>query len=492
MPRPSKIGRNDRCPCLSGEKFKHCCSGQVDWEGIQSSNADEIPYLSVRGRNLYFLQRIGGILQLDKIRKTLKDYKAAFSTTAVREIHEAIVEIWPRNLDIAAVLRKQPDTVSGLYIGDYSLEFLLRAVVRHSVYANRILLFDPFTYAYSVRDEYNPILNPEQYRSQTLKNVNFWFSLAPWVEAGIVSLIRAPADFDPDLNWQLLQLQMKKFESKPELQKALEESKGGLHQRHTEKLKYQQLLLGAPDEYLRRKFKELNLGRGGLTVEEFLESVQRERDEDPDFLEPLSPKSDGQVLVMSSGASYSSATITANITKSYLFTDIQSKWLEIELDRNAHSAENKVWAPFAKAFQNTPLKYLNSLKLEHALKLRQENRLDSLRAFLSRLWKAASIEPKFDDQNAINLASELTDQVRIAEQEWKEIDRDLVKILGASAAAGLYAAGSLIAAGHGSFLASAAGVSGAAPLVYRWLKQRSFPDRFPAAFFMRIEDEFNK
>ena len=70
---------------------------------------------------------------------------------------------------------------------------------------------------------------------------------------------------------------------------------------------------------------------------------------------------------MTTGASYPSAMMTAGITGSYLFTDIRLKWREIELDRESHSAEKKVWAPFAKALQNTPLKYLNNLRLEHAL-----------------------------------------------------------------------------------------------------------------------------
>jgi hypothetical protein len=384
--------------------------GQVDWETIISNRLDLIPYLSIRGRNLLFLQRIAGVLQLDKTGKSLKSYKAAFTNETVRQIHEAVVALWPRNLDIAAALAKQSDTVSGLYIGDYNPEFLIRAIVRHSIYANRILLFDPFMYAYAVRDEYNPILNPGQYRSQTLKNVNFWFALTPWIEAGIVSLIRAPADFDPSLNSQLLQLQVNKFENSPELQAAVNDSKDELHRRHTKKLKYQQLLLGAPDMYLRRKFEELKLGRDGLTVEEFLQSIQKERDVDPDFLEPMGPKSDAQMLTMTSGASYSGATITANITRSYLFTDIRSKWLEIELDRKNHSPENKAWAPFAKAFQHAPLKYLNSLELQHALKLRQENRLEPLRTFLNKLWKTARSEAHFDDQNAISLADELADQ----------------------------------------------------------------------------------
>jgi hypothetical protein len=490
MSRQTKINRNDPCPCLGGEKFKKCCSGKIDWEAIIQHGRDYRPYLSVRGRNLHFINRIADALQLGTIGKarSLKDYKAAFTADAVRKIHEALTDLWPPNIDIASALKRQPNDVSGLYIGDYGPEYAIRAIVRHSIYANRILLIDPFVYPRSVRDEYNPIVNPEQYRAQTLKNVNFWFALLPWIKAGIVALIRPPTDFDPRLNWAIMQAQTKKFEENEELKKASKQTVDELRTRHTKKLAHQQLLLGAPDSYLRGKFKELGLDKHGLTVDEFLRSIQQEREQDPDFLEPMGPKSEGQLYMMTSGASYPSATMTAGITGSYLFTDLHVKWREIELDRESHSAENKVWAPFAKALQNASLRYLNNLRLDHALILRQEGRLEALRRFLGRVWKDASTEDQFDSKNAILLAEELTGRIRDAEQEWKEIDRDLFKMVGGTAIGGLLAAGPLIANGHAAFLAAAVGVAGAVPLITSTVKRRSFPDRFPAAFFMRIQD----
>lgn len=490
MSRRSKIGRNEPCPCLSGKKFKHCCEGTVDWDAIIESGRDYRPYLSLRGRNLYFTKSISAAFQLDELGsgRNSKEYKAAFTAAAVREIHEAVLDIWPRHIDIAAALRRSRGEVSGLYIGDYDSEYIKRAIVRHSIYANKILLVDPFVYPTSVRDEYNPILNPDQYRAQTLKSVNLWFELLPWIEAGIVVVIRPPSDFDPQLNWDLMTAQMKKFEESPELQEASKESVDELGDRHSKRLLYQQLLLGAPDSYLKRKFEELDLGKGGLRFDQFLESIHLERDEDPDFLEPLGPENEGQLSIVSSGASYPGAKIVADLTGSYLFTDIHVKWREIELDRATHSAENKVWAPFAKALQNTSLRYLNGVRLEHALTLRNEGRLESLRRFLTKVWTDASAEDKFDAANAVLLGQELAERISEAELEWRKIDADLARSIGKVAAAGLFAAGPLIAAGHAYFLAAASAVAAGTTLVDSTLKRRSFADRFPAAFFMKIED----
>ncbi|MGH8594317.1 MAG: hypothetical protein ACREV3_10800 [Gammaproteobacteria bacterium] len=421
--------------------------------------------------------------------RSLKEYKSAFTAGAVRDIHELILEAWPPNLDIGAVLAADAVEVSGLYIGDYDLEYISRGILRHSIYANKILVVDPFVYPRSVRDEFNPILEPEQHRTQTLKNVNFWLSLMPWIEAGIVEFIRTPADFDRQLNWNSLERQRKKFEENSELKAAAEISVKEMKNRHIEKQAYRQLLLSAPDSYIERTIRKLGLEKDGYTAKDFLKYIQAERERDPDFLEPLGPSSGaGQLHMISSGASHDIAQLTASITRSYLVTDLYVKWREIELDRQSQSAESKMWSPFAKALQESPLKYFNQIRLEHALRLRQEGRLESLRSFFLRIWKSARTDEAFDNVNAQLLAEELRDEIAKAKDEWRKIDRDLLKIVGAELGAGLLAAGPLIASGHANFLAAAAVATGATTLAGSLSRHKNFPDRFPAAFFMKIED----
>lgn len=286
-----------------------------------------------------------------------------------------------------------------------------------------------------------------------------------------------------------MQAQVKKFTENEELKEAGIKSVEELSARHKTRLAYEQLLLGAPDEYLKQKFEELDLKEKGVSFDEFIKTIHEERERNPDFLEPLGPEADGQFYMISSGASYPSATLTANLTGSYLFTDIHSKWKEIELDRKSQSAINKIWAPFAKALQNTPLKYLNNLRLEHALTLRREGRLESLRGFLAKVWKGARTEKEFDSENALLLSEELGIQIRAAEQEWKQLDRDLLKFISPFALSGLLSAGPLIATGHAEFLAAAAAVAGGLSLAGSRWQRRLFPDRFPAAFFMKIDKD---
>jgi len=485
-----KIKRNDSCPCGSGKKYKYCCEGKTDWNQIIREGKDWIPHLSIRGRDILFIDEISKALQFDtsKARLSLKEYKAAFTDGAVRRIHEAIMEVWPPDMDIKGVLRVAQADVTGLYIGDYRTEFILKGLVRHSIYADKLLVVDPFVYPRSVRDEFNPILTPEQYRSQTLKNVNFWFSLVPWIKAGIVEIIRTPNDFDRQLNWDSIKRQQKKFEENEELKKALEESTRELKDRGVEEEALRDLILSAPNDYLEKVFRELALEKNGISLKDFIAYIEKIREENPNFLEPFeSGKEAGQLHMLSSGASYDIAKLTTALTGSYLVTDIYSKWKEIEIDRESHHAENNEWTPFAKAFQSLKLKYLDNLSLEHALILRKEERLESLRVFLRKVWRSACTGEPFSEANAKILAEELREEVKKAEQEWKQIDSNLLKWFGAELSGELLAAGPLIASGYANFLAAAMLASSGITLAVTHLEEKSFQDKFPAAFFMRIK-----
>lgn len=483
-----KIGRNDPCPCGSGQKYKSCCEGKVDWSRVLRSGEDYNRHLSIRGRNLTFINRVADALQLDSLDR-MQDYKAAFTPQAVREIHEAVLEVWPRNIDITKTLNSAKSGVSGLYVGDYRNDAIFKGIVRHSIYATKILLIDPFFHPASVRDEYNPILRPEKYRAQTLKNVNFWLALVPWINAGIVEVIRTPADFDHRLMWESLKRQRKKFEENQELKTALEKSVEEMSEKYRDRDAFKHLILSAPDESLRRTFDELNDGKFEISFDDFLSYINRMRDDDLDFLEPASyGEENAQMHIYSTGASYDIAKLTSDLTGSYLVTDIPSKWKEIEVDRNSQNATNKEWTPFAKAFGGLDIKFLNNIELHHALTLREENRLESMRVFLRKVWKSAQASEHFDEANAALLADELTEEVKKAEEEWKKIDRDLLKWFGAELSAGLLSAEPLISSGHASFLAAAVVSASAITFGLSKAERTAFPKRYPAAFFMNIKD----
>ena len=281
-------------------------------------------------------------LDADGNAKPLAEYKKAFTAKAVRDIHEEIVRLWPKTMDINKTLAASRASVSGFYIGDYSPDELIQGVVRHSLYADKLLLADPFTYAHAVRDEYNPILNPEQYRTQTLRNVNLWLRLSPWIRAGIIEMIRTPDDFSHQLKWDALKEQQKKFAGSPELQEATKITVAELAARHAEKWKYRDLVLSLPDQALLEKLAEMEDPATGITKEGLLEHIRTQRVEDPDFLDVMpSGEENAQLQMFTAGPAYNMASLTSSLTGSYLVTDLTAKWKEIELDRSGRSILNR-------------------------------------------------------------------------------------------------------------------------------------------------------
>lgn len=330
-------------------------------------------HLSMRGRNLSFIDKIHEIFLLDSENnvRSLEGYKKAFTANAVRRLNEEIVKLWPPNIDIETVLKKTSSDVSGLYVGDYSGDQLMQAIVRHSTYATKLLIIDPFIYPLSVRDEFSPLHNPDQHRYQTLKNVNIWLKMAPWIEAGLVEVIRTPCDFDHRLQWDSMKEQQEKFSGNEKLREAAETSVAELMKRHSEKWKLHNLLLASPDSSLIRDFLRVSGNTQKIDSNDFLSFVNQLRANDPDFLEPINMSgSSGQLQMITSGAGYNIARLTASWTGSYLITDLTSKWKEIELDREGRTAETQAWSPFAKAIQETQFNYLQAVSLEAALRLR--------------------------------------------------------------------------------------------------------------------------
>ncbi len=488
----AKIQPNDACPCWSGKKLKRCCRGIIDWTQILRSGRDHRQYLSIRGRNLLFVEAICDALGIGGTAEapSLSSYKRAFTPEAVRKIYEAVVEIWPIDTKIQPLLERASADVSGLYIGDYDPAYLTRAIVRHSIYANKILLVDPFQHPYILKDEYNPLFNPNQYRAQTLKNVNFYLSVLPWIDAGIVEFIRTPADFDRKLNFDLIRRAQQLYKDNPEFEASIRASKEDLHERHFKSSALHMTILSAPDSYLRRTFRQVDPGNKEFTEDDFVDYVNTLRERDPNFLEPMGTgENNAQLHMVFAGGTYEMARLSAQMAGSYLFTDLQARWAMIEHDRKQCSAENRAWSPFAKAVQNTKLHYLNNLGLEHALRLRSEHRLESVRSLLTRVWEKVRSEEPFDEQAAIHLANELTEAVDEAEAEWLQIQKDLVKIVGSGLSAGALSAGPAIAAGHALWLAVAAVVGTASVGIWSGIQRKAYLKKHPAAFFMELRSE---
>jgi hypothetical protein len=486
-----KIPPNNPCPCRSGKKFKKCCRGRVDWESIfDDSNKNPTEHLSIRGKNIFFLERIAEALQLDRLDAPIDraSFKKRFTTKAVRSIAEAIVMTWPSGKDLRRALSEERANTAGLYVGTYDPDAIQRGVTRHSLYSDTLLLADPLLDPRRTRPQYSPIENPEQHRSSTLRWVTLWLALTPWIEKGILKFIRTPGDFDAELDFRLMNQARRRHAEEPELaalQDAFVTNEGDALMESYKR----QMQLSMPDSYLRGALRRWKPSVTDSEIEGVLEYIQQRRDSDPYFIETIDKPGGGELLQITTGMNYDEAKLTAVFAGAHLVTDLEVRWKELEIDKMRGGFDPRGWSPFAKAFQQVAWPYLNNVPLHAALTLREEDRLADMRAFLRKAWRAAAPAQAFDASAATNLETELNERVREAEAEWMAIDRDLIKWFGTELTAGVLGMAPAIAMGAASWAAGGVAAAAATNLLVTQRRRAEWEKRFPAGFFLRLKNQ---
>ncbi|MEI6072394.1 MAG: hypothetical protein WCS31_11425 [Verrucomicrobiae bacterium] len=482
---PPKIGRNDSCPCGAHAKYKNCCLGKVDWDTLQCEPLNVAArHMTIRGKNLTFLGSVLRSLNLDETveKGGLADFKRRVTPDVVEHTFSLIPLLWPDLADFERTVESERQKTTALYTGSYEPFDVFRAVTRLSMYCDRILLVDPFLRPSSVRAEFSPLNHPEQHRATTVKFIYLWMTLWPWIEAGIVSFIRPLHDFIPGLWHEILDIQRKRHEDNPKLRRILDievkermSSLGPLDRGMGE-----MFLLQHSDEALLDMFRGFGDKQLFKSKDDFLRYIQKRRANHPFYVDRL-PGQNAEFHQETSGSCYELAKRMCSLTDSHIVTNMRIRWKEVELDREDAGIDLQGWSPFAKALQNTTFRALDNVPLQAALQLRNENRLESMRLFFRRVWKDCSNPEEFSDANATSLAAELAEQTAIANEQWSNIDRDLLKWLGGTG-------GALVSAGIVGFVpaAGAAAITGAMGLIDAQIKRKVFKERFPAGFFLGL------
>ncbi len=473
-------------------KYKACCAYRVPWPQILAGH-DGDAYarnLRLRGKNLSFLGVIAHALKIEGCGKVeWQKVKAACTPEVVYIIHSAIIDLWPDMTDLARTLEEQRGTATALYTGTYEPHVILRGVTRHCLYADRILLFDPFLDPRAVVDEFSPLKHPEKLVTTTLINLRLWLNLAPWVYAGLVNFLRRPDDYDPSMRRHCLAIARARSNT-PDFKKILDEEVDAELAGRSEDPEYNQLrdyiILSATDEHLIDDIRKWKPGIPDAELAGLMDAIRRRRERHP-FL-PADPeqRQREELIHQTTGSNFDVAKIAADMSQSHLITDLRFRWFEIEKDRDSQGIQAEDWTPLAHAFQTLPFKFLNNVPMEAALRLRKEERLTEMRSFLQRVWRASSSQGKpMSHQTAQVFADELKGRLDHAETEWKDIDLELLRWFGKETAAAV-AAVPLIATGNASWLAGGLAVAATTNLAVSAFKHHTL-ERTPAAFFLDLK-----
>lgn len=474
--RKKKIGRNDPCPCGSGKKYKKCCLGKRSFGETNQVEPERKTELPLRERNLILLEAIADIFGFKK-GVQWEDIKRTISGDKIRNLYTVVSWLWPPDTDVKSILPTPSRELRALYLGDARPEFLAKNVLRFGLYADELLIVDPFHNPWCLARDYNPLEKPDQFRADTLRLILFVALLEPWIRSGLVTLIPDPSDFDYSLRRKTCELareRCKDWEPSPE---DIEEFEP------TQKADFKRFFLTMPKDHIAQTIKRAVPGVSEKQVEDTLAYVDKIRKEDPLALDQSVEATGGQLQIFRTGANLEMALYIAQLTGAFPYTNIRRRWQEILAIGKELPETAKIWSPLTKAFQDLEFKFLENVDSRFACLMRTDGRLEGFRAFLRKIWITVGGEPDVSKIGSLarDFRDELADEYHKAEAEWAEIDRALLKWAGTTVAGGIITGGlSLEIPALGFTLAAVV------ELIASRMKRREFRKKVPISVFVDL------
>ncbi|HUU40859.1 MAG TPA: hypothetical protein VMW42_07960, partial [Desulfatiglandales bacterium] len=127
----------------------------------------------------------------------MEDLRHGITDEEVTTFYHLIEDIWPAGLDTIEKLPKTDNTFSILYSGELDPFSVSLYMLSFGLYADKILIANPFPNPCCWKKEKSPILDPSPYKATTYRLLYLLFEvLEPWIRAGIVQIIPNPWNVD--------------------------------------------------------------------------------------------------------------------------------------------------------------------------------------------------------------------------------------------------------------------------------------------------------
>lgn len=403
--RPVKVRPNDRCICGSGRKYKKCCRDKPPASRPSSTE------LSIRERNITFFNAVMDILGLNK-GKTWEDVRRDITDGQVRDIHGILGCLWPIETNIVDLLPKyDPNVFRALYAGLVDPRIAPRSVAGFSLFADEVLVMNPFTNPACVRPEYRPTDSPGQYRQETLKNVFLLMELAPFIQTGFVNMIPDPCDFNFPLREQIWHLAPERLKGwKPDPKKMGEMDR-------LFKEDFERSMMALPDESIKHQMKTLSPEMTDEQIEGALTYVKKKRLKDPlALLQPMATgKGGGEILKSCMSPNLELGLFLAQITGSSIYTDIPHRWFEVTGAVNGVIGDPGLspWEPLEKCLES--LNFYFSQDPSAVLEMRLGGKLGVFRKVFRKIFM--TVQSESDPERIKSLALSLADELREVHQK---------------------------------------------------------------------------
>jgi len=467
-----KLGRNEPCSCGSGKKYKKCCQALDEGRAARSQQARASQTL--RDKNLALLAAMVEIFGLGRPWNKVRD---GMTDAQIREFYNFIAQLWPIDTDPQHAMPGPDSSLRALYLGENEPEAMLQNVFRFCLYADQIILVNPFENPNLLAEEFNPLYRPGEWKLQTIRLVYHLSLLAPWIAADLVVLIPDPGDFNRRLRVQTWNLATKRLEG---IKLPIEDFDKSTMQQRTRDIFHL-----APRTYLERMTREANPGISDEDVAKVLQHMEEARANNPFLPNETLDRMPAQLTAARMGANLEMGMYICQATGAFPYTNVKFRWREILGATQNLNATAQVWSPLTNAFQQLTFKFLDKVDSEFACSVRKEGRLEGFRSYMRKLWKTVGGEadPTNSESLARDFRDELTQTFNQAQSEWQAIDRELFKWA-------VPTLGGAIATGAFSLALPTAGfvVAGLGEIIQAEMKRREFRRKVPMSVFIDLQN----
>jgi hypothetical protein len=373
------------CPCGSGRAFGTCCLPRAPWE------RPPWDVLSLRERNLGFIRAVTGVLGLDQgtpwttVQRELTDEQVA-------RLHRIAQRLWPEGTDLAALLpRPGEGRTRAVYMGPSDPRTVGESVIALAPLFDQILVMDPFLSSRNIRPEYSPVTVPAQFKQQFLKNVMFWLTLAPMIEAGKVVVFPDPGDLSPEFGYAMRNMALGRTAEWRMDPAEIEEL------RWLGRDDFERSLLQLPDEALVPMFSKSSPELSEAQVRDAITYMRSKREGDPFALLQILGVGEqfAQYLVIRC-VNLEVALFIAQSTGAVIVTDVRALWSHLHLHTRAAHANGEAAVPSSEPLRiRAPLNPFDALAAaEMPSAAAARDALRDLQAVADRHVQGASTEKK--------------------------------------------------------------------------------------------------
>jgi|TARA_R110002020_G_scaffold470160_1_gene695758 hypothetical protein len=311
----------DPCGCGSDRAYGSCCKPKP----VHLRPAWDV--LSIRERNLALFRGIENILELrpdqdwTEVRRSITDDK-------ISKIYSVYEALWPLETDLLSLLPKPDGSARAVYTGMLDARKISETAIGAPLIFGEVLIQHPFVNPRTVKDDFNPVKNPQAYRQEVLKSVLLFMQLMPLVEIGLVNLFPDPWDFDHYLRRHTMHLAEERWRL---LKPLIADDDSGFKDLASEEFSRTlcQLSEDGQRAMLKRYSPELDEGQ----VEDMLRGFEALKENDPFAVLQAGAHLDGveggQYSMFKLAPNFEMTMYVAQATGAAIITDHPMRWKEL-------------------------------------------------------------------------------------------------------------------------------------------------------------------